>query len=183
MNVYMPAEGIVQEPRRRFLDWRFLAALTGLILVAFFVWAGFRNYEIREAEAAQKDALLSQLADRSNQIETLEGEVSELNDRIRVLQDRAREDRLSAAKDRRNASRERARMLRQQARMLALLQSANIDYHPSVSYVPASDSGSDTTSLGAPQIAGVSATQPAPEPAPTAGQSGKTPSGKAKGLR
>lgn len=171
---------IEEEERRRFLDWRFLAALTALLLVAFLVWAGFRNYEIREAEAAQKDALIAQLADRSQQIETLEGQVAELTDRIAVLQDRARADRKTAAEERRRAIRERSRLLRQQERMLELLQRVNITYTPAGSArILATASPSRTE-----RVTTTGSTSPTAKPAvPTAGKSSKTPPGKAKGLR
>lgn len=180
MNVYMPAETMGEvAPRRRFLDWRFLAALAGLLLVAFFVWAGFRNYEIREAEAAQKDALISELAASADQIRSLEHEVADLNDRITTLQDRANEDR-------RAATREREQLLRQQARMLRLLRSVGLSYDQAA----ASTVEPVTTYSPAPEaVLGTSATtqrSTSPTPtrrAPTAGKSGKTPSGKAKGLR
>jgi cell division protein FtsB len=177
---------IEEQERRRFLDWRFLAALTALILVAFVVWAGFRNYEIREQEVAQKDALISQLADRSQQIETLEGQVAELTNRIAVLQDRARTDRKVAANERRSAARERAKLIRQQERMLELLQAKGVDFRTSrtVSYVRPVFT----------EVAGAQASRPTTRPskatppprrtaaAPTARKSGKTPSGKAQGI-
>lgn len=172
-NLYPIVEAV---ERRRFLDWRFLAALAALVLVGFLVWAGFRNYELREAEAEHKDALIEQLAGRSAEVVALEREVAELTDRIAELTDRARADRQEAREERRSAARERSRLLRQQERMLELLRAADIDFTPTVSY------------RSAPAIAGTSATsrsEPAQRhsSAPTAGKSGKTPPGKAKGLR
>ena len=199
MSVYVPAEaaGTPVERRPRFLDWRFLAALTALLLVALLLGGAWRNYEIREAEATQKDRLIGQ-------VESLQGQVESLTSRIVTLQDRGREDRLRAADERRAASRERAKLLRQQELMIRLLQRHGIAPRGSLAAAsprvttsaPAPPTRARTTrdARGAGAVpsrsggaragsgGGSGATAPGPD-RPTAGRSGKTPHGKAKGLR
>jgi cell division protein FtsB len=184
VNVYPIIEA---QERRRFLDWRFLAALTALVLVAFVVWAGVRNYDIREAEAAQKNALIEQLSDRATQIESLEADIADLTDRIAVLQDRARTDRKLATAERKSAARERAKLIRQQERMLQLLQAQGVDFRTSrtVSYVRPVFTEVAGTQASRPPTTRPSKATPPPRrtaAAPTAGKSGKTPSGKAQGI-
>lgn len=191
MNLYPIVE---ERPRRRFVDWRFLAALAALLMIAFLAWAGVRNYEIRQTEAEQKDALIVQLAERSGQIERLEAQIEDMYQRLRAVQTASRED----AKAMRE---ERAALLRNQRTMIRLLQRHGIVPRTSltgpagvVTYIPApppsrASGGGGTTApkasggTAAPKSAPKSSTS-RPKPAsPTAGKSGKTPSGKAKGLR
>lgn len=93
--------------------WKVVAAFTALILVLLLAYGAWRNYELREAEAAQKDDLIAELTERTEQIEALEARLMEINDR--------------ANEERRDARAERRRLLRQQDRMLRILQGLGVD--------------------------------------------------------
>lgn len=194
MTVHVPAES-VKHRRFRFLDWRFLAALAGLVLMVLLVLAAWRNYEIREAETAQKDALIEQLADRSAQIDRLERQVH-------AMHEQSRADRKTWREERRDARQERAKLIRQQETMLRLLRRYGaprvIVQRAREPKEPVSSAATSPTSSSiSPSSSGGTSTTPARKPTPipstrkpdvkatppTAGKSGKTPKGKAKGLR
>lgn len=193
-DVHVPPES-VRTIRRRFLDWRFIAALTCLALVVLLCVGAWRNYEIRQAEVGQRDALIAQLHDRAEQIESLEAQLARMQDRIDGLHAKSRRDRLASR-------REQQVLLRQLARMLRLLEVHGIAAHDHPPGTPpvvrrSSPSGASQGSSSSPRpssggsgFGGTSSgtsgprakSQPKPK-APAAGKSGKTPSGKAKGLR
>lgn len=119
MTVHIPAEAVPRSPRRRFLDWRFLTALACLILVCLLVYGAWRNYDLREVEAAERAALIAQLDERADQADDLREQIDELEAAADGATGDVR-DRLVAAED------ERAMLLEQQAVMIAMLQDAGL---------------------------------------------------------
>lgn len=57
----MPSEALVEPPRRRFLDWRFLSALAALLMVALLVVGAWRDWEAEARADAERAALIAQL--------------------------------------------------------------------------------------------------------------------------
>lgn len=195
MNVYPTARAVGEPPRRtRFVDWRFLASLTALLLVVLIVFGAWRNYEIREAEAEQKDRLLLELVERSSEIDRLEDRLD------RVLADSKRERRANE-RERRAARQERAELLRQQEVMLRLLRrygaprAATVTRYALTSSPPSTSSAPTSSGATSPRQSADTQRVTAKKPKkrttakrkthrrPTAGKSGKRPGGKAKGLR
>lgn len=111
----MPSEGVVEPPRRRFLDWRFLSALAALLFVVLIVVGSWRNWEARERDDAERAALISQLEVRA-------GEVEGLQRQARHLQRDMNRERRAAREAARDASGERRLLIERQEFLIRVLQ-------------------------------------------------------------
>lgn len=112
MSKFHTAGRAPSRPWWRQVDYRVIAAFTGLLLVIALVAGLFQALNVAENSNREKDQLIGSLADSQDSLDDLNKELRRVS--------------LSARQERREGRVERRRLLRQQTIMISLLRNAGV---------------------------------------------------------
>lgn len=172
----------------RLFDWRLVLTMTLMLMVVFLVWSGFASHQRAERAGERVDQLLSTVHDeRAAADERARLDAVERSRLLRSQRAQSRELR-TQTKDLQELARRYAQLERRQAALLRWLREQGIQPPATVLRIERRVVSGPSASGPRPRSSRPSSSSPrAPRSsrpvAPKAGKSGKTPRGKAKGLR